>query len=108
MFIPFNKLPDHARVWIYQSNRTFNENQISFLTKDLENFLSQWTAHNQELEASFELPYYRFIVLAINEKKLKASGCSIDASVRYIKKIENKMGVILLDKMNVILKVIIH
>ena len=104
MFIPFNKLPDHARVWIYQSNRTFNENQISFLTKDLENFLSQWTAHNQELEASFELPYYRFIVLAVNEKKLKASGCSIDASVRYIKNIENKMGVILLDKMNVILK----
>ena len=104
MFIPFNKLPDHARVWIYQSNRTFNENQISFLTKDLENFLSQWTAHNQELEASFELPYYRFIVLAVNEKKLKASGCSIDASVRHIKKIENKLGVILLDKMNVILK----
>ena len=104
MFIPFNKLPDHARVWIYQSNRTFNENQISFLRKDLENFLSQWTAHNQELEASFELPYYRFIVLAVNEKKLKASGCSIDASVRHIKKIENKLGVILLDKMNVILK----
>ena len=104
MFVPFNKLSDHARVWIYQSNQTFNENQISFLTKDLENFLSQWTAHNQELESSFELPYYRFIVLAVNEKKLKASGCSIDASVRYIKKIENKMGVILLDKMNVILK----
>ncbi|MFL2601543.1 MAG: ABC transporter ATPase [Flavobacteriaceae bacterium] len=104
MFVSFNKLPDHARVWIYQSNQTFNENQISFLTKDLESFLSQWTAHNQELEASFEIPYNRFIVLAVNEKKIKASGCSIDASVRYIKKIENKMGVILLDKMNVILK----
>ena len=104
MFVSFNKLPDHARVWTYQSNQTFNENQISFLTKDLESFLAQWTAHNQELEASFEIPYNRFIVLAVNEKKIKASGCSIDASVRYIKKIENKMGVILLDKMNVILK----
>ncbi len=104
MFVSFNKLPGDARVWIYQSNQTFNENQVSFLTKDLENFLSHWTAHNKELEASFELPYYRFIVLAVNEKKLKASGCSIDTSVRYIKKIENKMGVILLDKMNVILK----
>ena len=104
MFVSFNKLPDHARVWIYQSNQTFNENQISFLTKDLESFLSQWTAPNHELEASFEIPYNRFIVLAVNEKKIKASGCSIDASARYIKKIENKMGVILLDKMNVILK----
>ena len=66
MFVSFNKLPDHARVWIYQSNQTFNENQISFLTKDLESFLSQWTAHNQELEASFEIPYNRFIVLAVN------------------------------------------
>ena len=104
MFVSFNKLPDHARVWIYQSNQTFNENQISFLTKDLESFLSQWTAHNQELEASFELPYNRFIVLAVNEKIIKASGCSIDASIRHIKKIENKMGVILLDKMNFIFK----
>ena len=104
MFVSFNKLPDHARVWIYQSNQTFNENQISFLTKDLENFLSQWTAHNKELEASFELPYNRFIVLAVNEKIIKASGCSIDASIRHIKKIENKMGVILLDKMNFIFK----
>ena len=104
MFVSFNKLPDHARVWIYQSNQTFNEKQVSFLTTDLESFLFQWTAHNQELDASFEIPYNRFIVLAVNEKKIRASGCSIDSSVRYIKKIENKMGVILLDKMNVILK----
>ena len=104
MFVSFNKLPDHARVWIYQSNQTFNEDQISFLTNDLESFLSQWKAHNQELEASFEIPYNRFIVLAVNEKKIRASGCSIDASIRHIKKIENKMGVILLDKMNFIFK----
>ena len=38
------------------------------------------------------------------KKKIRASGCSIDASIRHIKKIENKMGVILLDKMNFIFK----
>ena len=89
MFVPFNKLPDHARVWIYQSNQTFNENQISFLTGFRKLSFSVDSSQSRT-EASFELPYYRFIVLAVNEKKLKASGCSIDTSVHYIKKLKIK------------------
>jgi len=56
------------------------------------------------LEAGFELPYNRFIVLGLNQEKTQASGCSIDASVRFIQELEQKLDLILLDKMNVTFK----
>ncbi len=104
MLVAFNSLPDHARVWIYPSNRPFLEEEIEPLQSRIKEFLSQWTAHNQVLEASFELPYKRFIVIGLNQEVVQASGCSIDASVRFIQELEKQFEVVLLDKMNVTFK----
>jgi hypothetical protein len=104
MYIPFDQMPDEARVWIYPSNRPFSESEIPLLKYLVEKFLTQWTAHNQALEASYDLPYNRFIILAVNQKNVQASGCSIDASVRFIQQLESQFGLVLLDKMNVTFK----
>ena len=63
MLVDFKTLPDHARIWIYPSNRPFSEVEQQTLKGSLSNFLSHWTSHNQSLEASFDLPYNRFIVI---------------------------------------------
>lgn len=104
MYIPFDQMPDESRVWIYPSNRPFSESEIPLLKELVEQFLTQWTAHNQPLEASYDLPYNRFIILAVNQKNVQASGCSIDASVRFIQQMESQFGLVLLDKMNVTFK----
>ena len=104
MVVAFNSLPNHARIWIYPSNRTFSQEELEPLQSRLNEFLSKWTAHNQTLEASFELPYDLFIVIGLNQDVVKASGCSIDASVRFIQEIEKQFDIILLDKMNVTFK----
>ena len=104
MLVSFDKLPLNSRVWIYSSNRKFIQKEIISIRKDLENFLSNWTSHNQNLETGFELRYDRFIIIAVNQEINNASGCSIDNCVRFIKKLENKYEVDLLDKMNVIYK----
>ncbi len=104
MYIPFDQMPDESRVWIYPSNRPFSESEIPLLKELVEKFLTQWTAHNQALEASYDLPYNRFIILAVNQKNVQASGCSIDASVRFIQQMESQFGLVLLDKMNVTFK----
>ncbi|MEK9788481.1 MAG: ABC transporter ATPase, partial [Flavobacteriaceae bacterium] len=49
-------------------------------------------------------PYNRFIVIGINQEQVKASGCSIDASVRFIQALEKEFDLALLDKMNVTFK----
>ncbi len=67
----------------------------------LDEFLTQWTAHGADLKAGFEIRYKRFIIIGLDQSLNGASGCSIDASVRFIQHLEQKFEVDLLDKMNV-------
>ena len=104
MLAKFNELPETSRVWIYQANRSFNEEEILAIDERLRVFITQWTAHGAGLLASFEIKYKRFIVIALNQDLNAASGCSIDASVHFIQQLEQDYGVDLLDKMNVSFK----
>ncbi|GAB2770140.1 ABC transporter ATPase [Salinimicrobium soli] len=101
MFVPFENLPDSSRVWIYQANRSFTEQEQQEIEKKLQEFIESWTAHGADLKASFELKYKRFIILGLDQKMNVATGCSIDASVHFIQQLEKEYNVDLLDKMNV-------
>jgi len=104
MIVPFESLPQESRIWIYPSNRPFQEEELVLIKDALSHFLSEWTAHDQALEAAFKIPYNRFIVLGLNQEKTQASGCSIDKSVRFIQQLEQQFEIVLLDKMNVTFK----
>ncbi len=104
MFVNFEELPDDARIWIYQSNRPFTKDELDELKVRLADFLEEWTAHGTSLKASFQLPYGRFLVIGLDQSQAEASGCSIDASVHFIKELQKRYDVDLLDRMNVTFK----
>ena len=104
MYVPFENLPEESKIWIYQSNRKFSDEEFAEIEKDLKNYLEDWSAHGISLEASYQLKYNRFIILAVNQEVQPATGCSIDDSVRFIQGLEKKYDVDLLDKMNVTFK----
>lgn len=104
MLVPFNTLPEDTRVWIYQSNRKFTDQEVTEIDAAVKAFVEDWTAHGDELQGSYTIRYNRFIVLAVNQQIYEVSGCSIDGSVRFIQSLEQKYGVDLLDKMNVTFK----
>ena len=104
MYVPFENLPEESKIWIYQSNRKFSEEEFAEIEKDLQVFVENWAAHGTSLEASFQLKYNRFIILAVNQEVQTATGCSIDSSVAFIQSLEKKYDVDLLDKMNVTFK----
>jgi len=101
LLVEFKILPEAARVWIYQCNRSFSEAELIEIKSDLETFLKSWTAHGNDLNAGYEIRYKRFIIIALDQTSQGATGCSIDASVRFIQALEKKYDVLLLDKMNV-------
>ncbi|MDO6518297.1 ABC transporter ATPase [Zobellia uliginosa] len=101
MLVEFNTLPDASRIWIYQANRSFTEAELAEIRNELNDFITEWTAHGSQLKAGYEIKYKRFIVLALDQSAVAASGCSIDASVHFIQHLEKKYNVELLDKMNV-------
>jgi hypothetical protein len=104
MLTDFNSLPDDARIWIYQANRPFQEEELKQLKPALDNFLKQWTAHGQDLNAAYDLPYNRFIVIGLDQSVSGATGCSIDSSVHFIQSVEKEFNIDLMDKMNVTYK----
>ncbi len=104
MYVPFESLPEESRIWIYQSNRKFSDEEMTEIETALQSFLENWSAHGTSLESSYELKYNRFIIIAVNQEVQSATGCSIDASVEFIQTLEKKYNVDLLDKMNVTFK----
>lgn len=101
MLVDFNKLPEESRVWIYQANRSFTEDELEEIQSKLNIFIENWTAHGSDLQAGYTIKYKRFIVIGLNQDLNKATGCSIDASVHFIQQLEKDYNVDLMDKMNV-------
>ena len=104
MYVPFENLPFESKIWIYQSNRRFTDDELKAIESDVKTFVDSWAAHGTGLEASYLLRYNRFIILAVNQESQMATGCSIDKSVSFIQEIEKQYEVDLLDKMNVTFK----
>lgn len=95
----FENLSPNSRVWVYQSNKKLDPVQLVSINNSLENFIKNWTAHNQSLKASYQIRYNRFIILMVDESQAGASGCSIDASVHFLQKLEKEHGIELFNRM---------
>ncbi|TGE14926.1 hypothetical protein [Hymenobacter elongatus] len=98
MFVAFSQLPPTARIWIYQANRPFTNAEVALTEPELQRFAAEWTSHGRNLEASAAILHQQFLVIGLNEAVADASGCSIDASVRFVRLVEEKLGVELLEK----------
>lgn len=99
-----NNLHDTSRVWVYQSNRAFTNDEMERLLPLLSDFNNNWVAHSKKLNSVIEVFYNQFIVLFVDEYSQEATGCSIDSSVSLIKEIEDKFAVSLLDRLNLTYK----
>lgn len=104
MLIRFEDLDKNSRVWIYQSNREFREDEIEMINPIIEKFISGWQRHGEDLKASYLVKYNQFIVLAVDERFNNVSGCSIDSSVNLIKNLETEFSVDLTNKLNISFK----
>ncbi len=92
-------LPDHARVWIYQSNRELSTNEVIEIQQLTNIFAKNWASHGRGLSAEGAVVHNRFLVLAVDEASAGASGCSIDKSVAFVRDLQNKYQIDLLDRM---------
>jgi hypothetical protein len=90
--IPINEMPDNSRVWIYQSDRKFSDGEVTKIEQLLANFITNWSTHGTALKATGAVLYNRFVIIMADENSVKASGCSIDKSVAFIKQLEKEFN----------------
>ena len=98
--VDYKTLPATTRVWIYQSNKDLADDIAAAISLQIDNFVGQWTAHNNALRAWGQLMHNRFIVLMVDESQAGASGCSIDKSVAFVKAVEQATGAEFFDRFN--------
>ena len=99
-----SNMPDNARVWIYQANRSLASDESKFILDQANAFVAQWQAHGSQLVAEAHLFYDRFLVFFVNEDISGVTGCSIDKSVRMVQAIGEEVGVDFFDRMQILYK----
>jgi hypothetical protein len=95
-----NSFADNSRVWIYQSSRLLSLSE-AFEAEDMINkFTEEWQSHGADVEAYGNLFFGQFLVLMADERQAGVSGCSTDASVRFVKSMGERFGVDFFNRTN--------
>jgi len=77
-----------GKCWIFASEEPLD---LKYLESNLIPFLATWKGENHpHIPAEFALLYGHFIVVAVEDKHLPLSGCSMDSLVRFILKWEKQ------------------
>lgn len=94
-------LSEHSRVWIFQANRFLNDSEIALIKKTMNDFIPNWASHGNELYGGFECLNNLFLVVAVDESKSPASGCSIDSLTRVIKDLGAQLNIDFFNRLNI-------
>ena len=105
MLADFHTLPEESRIWIYAAEDALSNDQQNYILNLISEELKVWNAHKQPLTAGVEILDNHFIVVALDESKNGASGCSIDILQNIIHKIEKELSIPLMNRLNIFCKI---
>jgi len=94
--VPFDSLPDSARVWIFAGDRPIAGAPASQLLAHVDEYLGQWRAHGQPLTCARDWRHDRFLAVAVDQTDAFASGCSIDGLFRTLQSLQQTLGTTLI------------
>jgi hypothetical protein len=95
--VPFDHLPDDARLWVFAAARPLDDAQQAELLAHVDVFLHRWAAHGAPVVGGRELRHDRFLLVGADERATGVSGCSIDSLFRSLGDVEARTGVPLRD-----------
>jgi hypothetical protein len=91
--VPFDSLPDDARVWVFGTERVLTPAESSRLLGVADAHLERWAAHGAPLTSARDWRDDRFLTIAVDQRTAGASGCSIDALFRQLQALERELAV---------------
>ena len=101
MLANFHTLPEESRIWLYAAENALSKDQKNYILNVISEDLKVWNAHKKPLTAGVTILENHFIVIALDESKNKASGCSIDTLQKTIQKIEKKLSIPFMNRLNI-------
>ncbi|MGR3811555.1 hypothetical protein [Jiulongibacter sp. NS-SX5] len=98
MFQDFEKMSLNSRVWIYQANRTLSAKEENVVQYSLKTAIENWNAHSTPLLGSVNVIDSRFVIVTVDEGHQMASGCSIDASTKWLTELGSQLNLDFFDR----------
>jgi hypothetical protein len=89
----FPELPGSSRIWLHLANRKLEASEEQFLKEELTVFLDSWSAHGKRLQCNATLLFSQYLIFSVDENIESASGCSIDSSVHFAKRMGSELGI---------------
>jgi hypothetical protein len=105
MRVEFSEMPPDARLWIFAAERPLTEGETHALMGVVDAFLDEWKAHGHPLHCARELRYGQLLLIAVDQSREGASGCSIDAMVRTLTALERDLGLELVNHAPVVYRI---
>jgi hypothetical protein len=94
----YDELAGESRAWVFQANKELSEEEQKSIAAELTDFVDKWLSHGSLLKAHFKLLHNRFIVFFVDEEGDRMCGRAVDNSVRFVKELEAKYKLVLLDR----------
>jgi hypothetical protein len=95
--VPFESLPDTARVWVFASDKPVTGARSHQLLAAVDQYLSQWQAHGHPLTCGRDWRDDRFLAIGVDQTDAYASGCSIDGMFRALQALQGQLGATLVN-----------
>ncbi len=90
--VPFDSLPDSARLWVFASDQPLSGAVADTLLSAVDQFLANWAAHGVPLRCARDWRDGRFLAVAVDVTAENASGCSIDGLFHALRSLEHSLG----------------
>ena len=97
----FDQLSNDAKVWVYVSKTKINADQKMLIKELSKPFLQNWNSHGEQVKGLINVIEDCFLLISAEVTNESMCGRAVDANVRFVKDLENKTGLHLLDRMTV-------
>lgn len=87
------------RLFIFTISKELPPDKLNELSTNCSNFINEWTAHKNKLDANCEIHQSRLLIMKVDEAHYRASGCSIDKLNRFMKEQEVLFSIELLNRL---------
>ncbi|PDH48359.1 MAG: hypothetical protein CND86_02685 [Bacteroidetes bacterium MED-G21] len=101
MWVNFDELPLQSRVWVFQSNRIMSPDEQSSIDNAVKQFVQKWSTHGLQMLASHVLFHNCFVIIAADEQRQAASGCSIDSFTALFKAFGTQYNLSFFDRFSI-------
>ena len=101
MWVDFDQLSLKSRVWVFQCNRVFTLDEQAAMDGALKHYIQKWSSHGAQMYASHRIVHSCFVIIAADEQKQAASGCSIDSFTALFKAFGTQYNLSFFDRFSI-------